>query len=50
MMGCKAQTCGPLPPLTLAWLVPANHVYRHLERALGCRPSPVVRQVSHDTC
>ena len=34
MMGRKARTFGPLPPLTLEELVPADHFYRHLERSL----------------
>ena len=34
MMGCKDRTFGPLPPLTLEELVPADHFYRHLERSL----------------
>jgi transposase len=33
-MGRKERTFGPLPPLTLEELVPAEHFYRHLERSL----------------
>jgi transposase len=34
MMGIKARMFGPLPPLTLEELVPADHVSRHVERTL----------------
>src|SRR3954463_12971518 len=34
MMGLKARAFGPLPPVTLEDLVPADHFYRHLERVL----------------
>ncbi len=34
MMGRKERAFGPLPPLTLEELVPPDHFYRHLERAL----------------
>src|SRR5215213_5207531 len=34
MMGHKERAFGPLPPLTLEELVPADHFYRHLERSL----------------
>lgn len=34
MMGRKERRFGPLPPLTLEELVPADHFYRHLERSL----------------
>ena len=34
MMGIKARTFAPLPPVTLEDLVPSDHFYRHLERAL----------------
>src|SRR5215203_3848052 len=34
MMGRKERAFGPLPPLTLEDLVPPDHFYRHLERAL----------------
>ena len=34
MMGVKERAFGPLPPVTLEELVPADHVYRHLERTL----------------
>jgi transposase len=34
MMGRKERTFGPLPPVTLDELVPADHLYRHLERSL----------------
>jgi transposase len=34
MIGRKDRTFGPLPPLTLEELVPADHFYRHLERTL----------------
>jgi transposase len=34
MMGRKARVFGPLPPVTLEELVPADHFYRHLERSL----------------
>ena len=34
MMGIKARGFGPLPPVSLEELVPADHFYRHLERTL----------------
>ncbi len=34
MMGKKARLFAPLPPVSLEELVPPNHFYRHLERAL----------------
>ena len=34
MMGYKERAFGPLPPVTLKELVPADHFYRHLERSL----------------
>src|SRR5215212_4147195 len=34
MMGHKERAFGPLPPVTLEELVPADHFYRHLERSL----------------
>ncbi len=34
MMGIKERACAPLPAVTLDDLVPADHFYRHLERAL----------------
>jgi transposase len=34
MMGTKARLFTPLPPVTLEELVPADHFYRHLDRAL----------------
>ena len=34
MMGTKERAFGPLPPVSLEDLVPADHFYRHLERAL----------------
>jgi transposase len=34
MMGRKERAFGPLPPMTLAELVSADHVSRHLERSL----------------
>ena len=34
MMGTKARTFRPLPPVTLEDLVPQDHFYRHLERTL----------------
>jgi transposase len=34
MMGSKARSFDPIDGLTLADLVPADHFYRHLERAL----------------
>ena len=34
MMGRKERAFGPLPPVTLEELVPPDHFYRHLERAL----------------
>ncbi len=34
MMGIKERAFGPLPPVTLEDLVPADHFYRHLERTL----------------
>ena len=34
MMGHKERAFGPLPPLTLEDLVPADNFYRHLERSL----------------
>jgi hypothetical protein len=33
-MGTKAWAFAPLPPVTLAVLVPADHFYRHLEAKL----------------
>jgi len=34
MMGTKPRAFAPLPPVSLEELVPADHVYRHLERTL----------------
>ena len=34
MMGIKERAVAPLPPVTLEDLVPPDHFYRHLERAL----------------
>jgi transposase len=34
MMGSKERAFGPLPPVTLEELVPADHFYRRLERTL----------------
>ena len=34
MMGIKERAFGPLPPISLEDLVPPDHFYRHLERAL----------------
>src|SRR4051812_26404311 len=34
MMGIKARTFGPLPPVSLDELVPHDHFYRQLERTL----------------
>jgi hypothetical protein len=34
MMGTKARTFAPLPPVTLEDLGPPDHFYRHLERSL----------------
>jgi hypothetical protein len=34
MMGHKERAFGPLPPVTLEELVPADHFYRHLEATL----------------
>jgi transposase len=34
MIGIKGRVFGALPPVTLEELVPADHFYRHLERAL----------------
>src|SRR5215212_8962632 len=34
MMGIKERAFGPLPPVSLEDLVPPDHFYRHLERAL----------------
>ena len=34
MMGTKERVFGPLPPVTLAELVPPDHFYRHLERTI----------------
>ncbi len=34
MMGIKERAFAPLPAVTLEDLVPADHFYRHLERAL----------------
>ncbi len=34
MMGTKARVFAPLPPVSLEDLVPSDHFYRHLERAL----------------
>ena len=60
MMGTKTRTFAPLINVSLEDLVPANHFYRHLERALdlsfvrelvqqtyagGGRPSIVSRPV-----
>jgi transposase len=37
MMGIKGRAFGPLPPVTLEELVPADHFYRHLEDTLDLR-------------
>ncbi len=34
MLGIKLRAFGPLPLVSLDEMVPHNHVYRHLERAL----------------
>src|SRR3954463_10929069 len=34
MMGMKARTFAPLPPVSLEELIPPDHFYRHLERTL----------------
>jgi transposase len=34
MMGIKERAFGPLPPVSLEDLIPADHFYRHLERTL----------------
>jgi transposase len=34
MMGIKERAFGPLPPVSLEDLVPADHFYRHFERTL----------------
>jgi transposase len=34
MMGLKTRAFDPLPPVTLADLVPSDHFYRHLQRSL----------------
>src|SRR5215218_8807875 len=34
MMGTKERAFGPLPPISLEDLVPADHFYRHLEQTL----------------
>ncbi len=34
MMGTKARTFAPVPPVSLEDLVPPDHFYRHLERSL----------------
>jgi hypothetical protein len=34
MMGIKARICAPVAHLTLEELVPHNHFYRHIDRAL----------------
>jgi len=34
MMGTKERAFGPLPPVSLDDLIPADHFYRHLERVL----------------
>ena len=34
MMAAKEWVCAPLPPVSLEGLIPADHVYRHLERTL----------------
>ena len=34
MMGSKERAFGPLPPVSLEDLVPADHVSRHVERTL----------------
>jgi transposase len=34
MMGIKERAFAPLPPVSLEDLIPADHFYRHLERAL----------------
>jgi hypothetical protein len=34
MMGIKERAFGPLPPVSLEELVPADHFYRHLESTL----------------
>jgi transposase len=45
MMGHKERAFGPLPPMTLEALVPADHFYRHLERTLDLG---FVREVVRD--
>jgi transposase len=45
MMGIKGRAFGPLPPVTLEDLVPANNFYRHLEAALDLS---FVRDLVHD--
>jgi transposase len=46
MMGRKERAFGPLPPMTLAALVPPDHFYRHVERTLDLG---FVRDLVRDT-
>jgi transposase len=46
MMGVKERAFVPLPPVSLEDLVPADHFYRHLERALDLA---FVRDLVRDT-
>jgi len=46
MMGIKARAFGPLPPVSLEELVPADHFYRQLERVLDLG---FVRELVRDT-
>src|SRR5215211_6930388 len=49
-MGRKERAFAPLPPVTLEDLVPREHFYRHLERALDLAfVSDLVRETSDDT-
>jgi hypothetical protein len=41
MMGIKERAFGPLPPVSLEDLVPPDHFYRHLERALDLREQTI---------
>ena len=50
MMGRKERAFAPLPPVTLEDLVPREHFYRHLERALDLAfVRDLVRETSADT-
>jgi transposase len=46
VMGRKDRAFAPLPPVTLADLVPRDHFYRHLEQSLDLG---FVRDLVHNT-